>query len=359
MPINIVKDTYTLLMAVNQLPPVHSFLADRYFPTNAASDVFSTTKVIVEYKKGKKKIAPFVSPRVNGMTILRDGYTMRELAPLRIAPKRTLTIDELKERGFGEALFTQLTPEQREAKMTLDDINDLRQSITIRKEEMCAQVMFNNKVIMKEYVDDKSKPVEKEVAYYEGTNEAVFTPAANWDTTEASGKQIYNDLFEMAMMLKKNGMSATDVLVSQDVAYVMMNNEYILKMLDNRRVEAGFIQPEELAGTGATKIMTLNINGVILDIITYVEEYEDVDGNMKTYIPAKHICVTAPAAGRTVYGAVTQMEQSDGRFHTYVGQDVPKYIADANTNTREVTVSSKPLPIPNNMNCFIVAKVLA
>ena len=35
-------DTHTLLASVQQLPPLHSFLLDRYFPTNAASDVFAT-----------------------------------------------------------------------------------------------------------------------------------------------------------------------------------------------------------------------------------------------------------------------------------------------------------------------------
>ena len=29
-------DTHTLLASVQQLPPLHSFLLDRYFPTNAA-----------------------------------------------------------------------------------------------------------------------------------------------------------------------------------------------------------------------------------------------------------------------------------------------------------------------------------
>jgi hypothetical protein len=49
---------HTLLASVQQLPPLHSFLLDRYFPTNAASDVFATDDVLVEYRKGSKKAAP-------------------------------------------------------------------------------------------------------------------------------------------------------------------------------------------------------------------------------------------------------------------------------------------------------------
>ena len=70
------------------------------------------------------------------------------------------------------------------------------------------------------------------------------------------------------------------------------------------------------------------------------------------------IAVGAPAAGRTVYGAITQVEQSDGEFHTYAGRRVPKYVSSAEGNSRTLTISSRPLMIPNNKNPFIVADVL-
>ena len=51
-------DTHTLLASVQQLPPLHTFLLDRYFPTNAATDIFATNDVLVEYKKGHKESGP-------------------------------------------------------------------------------------------------------------------------------------------------------------------------------------------------------------------------------------------------------------------------------------------------------------
>ena len=52
------------------------------------------------------------------------------------------------------------------------------------------------------------------------------------------------------------------------------------------------------------------------------------------------------------------MEQTDGEFHTYTGVNVPKYISDAAHNIRELTLSSAPLPMPNNECPFSVAKVI-
>lgn len=137
-------DTHTLLASVQQLPPLHSFLLDRYFPTNAASDVFATDDVLVEYRKGSKKAAPFVAPRKGGIAILREGYTMKRFTPAHIAPKRPLSIDDLKKRGFGEALYTNLTPAQRQGVIMLGDLDELRDMNTRRKEAMAAEVIFTN-----------------------------------------------------------------------------------------------------------------------------------------------------------------------------------------------------------------------
>lgn len=351
-------DTHTLLASVQQLPPLHTFLLDRYFPTNAASDVFSTTDVLVEYKKGSKKAAPFVAPRKGGITVLREGYTMKRFTPSYIAPKRTLTIDDLKKRGFGEALYSQLTPEQRQGVIMLGDIDELRAMNMRRKEAMAAEVIFNNGCVMDEYVDDLNSFEEREVRYYDGeSNPAVYVPSAKWDTTEASGKQIINDVAAMISMLTSRGLPATEVIMAPDVADVFQSNEWILKLLDVRNVHIGGIDPETLPA-GASKIARLNIKGRMIDFLCYEDTYTEVDGTVKQFVPAGKIAVAAPAAGRTVYGAITQMEQSDGEFHTHTGMDVPKYISDVAHDVREVRLATAPLCMPNNENAFISAVVL-
>jgi len=350
-------DTHTLLASVQQLPPLHTFLLDRYFGTDAGRDIFATTDVLVEYKSGTKKAAPFVAPRKDGFTVLREGYTMKRFEPAYIAPKRPLTVDDLSKRGFGEALYSNLTPAQRQGVLTLGDIDELRGMIRRRKEAMAAEVIFTNGCIMHEYVDDLHKFEEKEVRYYDGeTNPAVYSPATNWDTTEASGKQILADLAAMCKQLTSRGLPATEVLMAPDVADVFLANEWIIKLLDNRNYMIGGVDPETLP-SGVTKIARLNVKGRMLDFLVYDEEYEEIDGTVKSYVPAGMIAVTAPGAGRTVYGAITQME-SDEQFHTYAGAEVPKYIANVGKDIREVRLASAPLCMPKNENPFITAKVL-
>ena len=283
---------------------------------------------------------------------------MRRFTPSYIAPKRPLTIDDLRKRGFGEALYPTLTPQQRQGVIMLGDLDELRDMNRRRKEAMAAQVIFTNACLMDEYVDDFHNFQEREVRYYDGeSNTAVYTPEEDWTTTEASGKQIINDVAAMVSMLTSRGLAATDVLVAPDVADIILSNEWLLKLLDNRNYQIGGVDPETLP-TGATRICRLNIKGHMMDFLSYEDTYTEVDGTVTPYIPAGTIAVGAPAAGRTVYGAITQVEQADGEFHTYAAMDVPKYLSDATHNVRELTLSSAPLCMPNNENPFITAKVV-
>ena len=171
-----------------------------------------------------------------------------------------------------------------------------------------------------------------------------------------SGK-ILKDLEAMIRMLTKRGLRASDLVCSPDVADTIINDAAVQKLLDNRRIEIGNVEPE-LLPDGAAIVARLNVLGRIISVISYDLTYTDDEGNDKLYIPSGKCVLTAPGAGRTAYGAVSQVEQSDGEFHTYAGRRVPKYVSSAEGNSRTLTISSRPLMIPNNKNPFIVADVL-
>lgn len=349
--------THYLLMAVREMTPPSTFLKDRYAPTNASTDIFATNDVLIEYKDGNKKLAPFVAPRKGGITILRDGYYMERYEPPFIAPRRMLTIDELERRGFGEALYTNLTPEQRENVMVLNDIEEMGELITRREEAMVAETMLTNACIMKHYADDlKTVYDEKKIMFYEGgSNPAKYEVTTKWGT---EGAKIIEDIYAMILQLTSRGLPATDLIVATDVAQIMINDPTIQKFLDIKNYSLGSVAPVNLPA-GATRLCVLNVYGHEITVFVYNETYEDENGEIKYYIPAGNVILTAPASARTLYGAVTQLEQSDGRFHTYTGTRIPKYLADAVANTRSITLSAAPLVVPNNKNPWVTAKVTA
>lgn len=349
--------THTLLAAIEQLPPLNSFLKNRYFPTNESTDVFSTDDVLIEYRDGSRRLAPFVAPRKGGVTITRNGSYMERYEPPCIAPRRVITLDDLKKRGFGEALLSQLTPQEREAAMLLRDADELSEMILRREEAMAAETLIKNGCVMKHYADDLGKVIEeKEIRFYEDgkPNPAWYTPAESWDDP---GNAMIGDMAAMISPLTSRGLPASELLVAPDVADVILDDEKIQKLLDIRNYNIGGVDPEILP-EGVAKVARLNIKGRMIDILSYEDTYEDSDGSIVQYIPAGHVVMLAPAVGRTLYGAVSQVEQSDGQTHTYTGQRIPKFLSDANNNSRTLTITSCPLMIPNRKTSWIAAKVL-
>lgn len=356
MEIDITK-TWTLLKAYEAIPPVTSFLKDRYFPTNAQTDVFNTDEVLVDYKEGTKTVAPFVAPVLGGMIIERSGFTTDKFAPPLIAPARQLTIDDMKKRGFGEAVFSGMTPEQRKTILTLRDLQELDQMTTRREEIMAAETMINSKCVMKHITNASSpetSPEEKVIQFYTGgSNPYQYAPAVGWDT---SGAKIIQDINAMVRMLTDKGLPAEELVVAGDVADTIINDPTLQKLLDNARMNLGGIAPLQLPN-GAAHIGTINVYGKMIKIIAYTETYEDSETKeLKPYIPAGTVILTAPACGRGLYGAVTQLEM-DGEFYTYPGRRVPLYRPDFEKNTRKVVLSSCPVLIPRAKGCWISAKV--
>lgn len=356
MAIDIYK-TQTMLAALELMTPRPTFLRDRYFPTTD-KDIFISEEVLIEYKDEKaRKIAPCVIPRKGGIPIPRDGYRTERYAPANVAPERTLTIDDLKKKQFGETLFSQRTPAEREAAVLRDDLNELKEMIDTREEYMAAQALFNNGYAMRHYANKygSGEYKEWEIRFYDGEkNDAVYTPASPWSTTS---KNLITDLAEIAAILKRRGLRAADCVFGADVANVLTNNEYILKLMDNRRLDIISMNPEKMPN-GVTSYGKINCNGTMLDLYCYSEDFVDEDGNSKTFVPEGKIVVTAPNMGHTMYGAVTQMEEADRQFYTYAAKRVPHITTDAHDSIRTLTMKAMPLAAPWYKNSAISAQVL-
>ena len=349
-----IYSTGRLIMAVEGINPKASFLRDRYFPVGAGS-IFNSEQVLVEYKDGDRRLAPVVTPYENGFPVTRRAVSMRAYTPPTVAPKRPLTIDDISKRGFGEALFGDMSPQQRAQVLVMDDLEDLDAMIARREEAMAAETMLENGCQLVELGDLASTGVDADIKFYEGgSNPAVATVTTKWD---ADGADILADMGKMVEELTKNGLPASDFVCAPDVADAIVNNEAVQKLLDNRRYDLGEVAPT-LEAPGASVMCVLNVRGHAINVISYDEMYEDAEGELVNYIPSGCGVMTAPGAGRTLYGAVTQVEQADGQFHTYARNRVPKYVANADADIRTLTLTARPLLVPNNKNPWISAKSL-
>jgi hypothetical protein len=238
----------------------------------------------------------------------------------------------------------------------VQDLADFDEMHTNREEYMAAKCMFENGYTLKQYGDKygEGEYKEFELHFYGDANDAIYAPSAMWNAADADA--IFADLHLMIQMLTTKGNNASEVLLGSDVADVLMKNPEIRELMNLARYNVGEIAPTALP-QGAARLGRLNIRGRMIDLLTYDGTYVDEEtGKVESFVPAKKIAVTAPGAGRGLYGAVNQMEQSDGLWHTYMGRRVPRYWAEK--DGRELTVSSRPLLVPKTKDCFITAEVL-
>lgn len=346
--------TYALIAAYKLMQKPKSFLRDRYFPCNPNKDIFNTEQVLIEIGEGSKKLAPFVTPLKGGVLLKRNAVRMESFMPPTIAPARTLTSDELKKRGFGEAIGGSLSPAQRQQQYLLTDIDELGDSITRREELMASDILFSNKCIMKHIADDGSKGEDMQLNFTnDGDNNALYIPSSKW-TVDTPFEIIERDIYAMILMLTSRGIAAEDMLVGTEVALILKNNKAFLKNLDTENLDAGAVTAAKDVD-GASLWGTLVIMGHRLNLFLYAETYEADDGTIKNYIPADMICITAPGAGHTCYGAHSLIPEGKEDFETYASPRIPQYVVDRKQGIRTITVFSHPVLLPKNIDPWVFA----
>src|SRR5262252_6564927 len=91
----------TLLAPFEQGPLARTFLRDTFF---GAREYPPTALVEFDFRRGRRKMAPFVAPLVGGKVMERQGFETRFYRAPRIAPVRALRTPDLEARLPGETI---------------------------------------------------------------------------------------------------------------------------------------------------------------------------------------------------------------------------------------------------------------
>ncbi len=345
-------DTYTLIAISREIAPVPSFFRDRYFPT-APEDIFDSDKVLTEYQKGDHRMAPFVTPRIGDIPVDRTGYEIYEYQPAFIAPSRLLTIDDLRKRGFGEAMYPGSTPAERAARLQLKDMTDLDKKITRREEWMAVQTMIHNACEMQEYVDSQTKGACNFIAFYDkDANEHKYTVSKKWDSAEGN---IIGDVKAMCRLLQQRGLPAADLVLGSSAAEAVLSKSELRELLNkNLAYDFGSIE-NDIVYPGVVRMGTLNFGGFRLTLWDVSETYEDDSGNTTLYFPANSAMVTAPACGHMMYGRITQIDYGSENHTDYAAKRVPKFSVDQEKDIRKMRLAARPLAAPKDYCPWIYA----
>ncbi len=336
-----IYSTRTMLQAINQAKPAYSFLKDTFFPN---VKTVPTEKVEVDYKKGKRQMAPYVSPRIGGKTLTRQGFTTKTYKVPKVAPERLLTIDDISTRSAGENIYSTKSPDERAADLLVTDLDELEQSIIRREEWACREVLLDGKLVM------KGEGVEEEIDY-NFTNKVTLSGTDMWSDS-ANCKPI-NDLKEnRRSIIKKTGKAPNVTIMSSDAADLFLESAQVKEYFDKKHILLGNIEPT-IKNPAVTFIGKVNSLG--LEVYSYDEWFIDDEEEEQPIIPEGTVLIASTGMNKMLYGAVTQVEK--GVFTTYEASRVPKVWADEENEVQKVRLSSRPLPVPEDVDSWCVLKV--
>lgn len=342
----------TMMGVIRKMPPVHTFFRSTFFSNEKT---FTTETVDMDYKKGARRLAPFVSRTIGGKAVPNTGYETRTYKPTMIAPDKITTIDDLLVRQPGEQLYSGRTPAQRAVIKMREDFTDLREMIVRREEWMCAQAMLTGKIVVvgegvKDVIDFR----------FSNLLDISADKKKNWKNGTEHNK--YADLKAWHERVQKDGFTNCNVcIMASDVATTFLMDETIQKLLDTRNYALAVIKPTQKENN-VTYLGTIHELG--LDLYQYNEWYVDdwTDPENPEELPmvpdGTMMMASTNARFSMYYGAIHMLNQKTEKWETVEGKYVPDTFIEKRPDRRFLSLQSAPVPVPHEVDSWITVKVM-
>lgn len=349
-------DPTVLTRMVDRATPKPAFLRNHFLRVNAR-DIFPTDQIIVDLRdKAGNDLAPFVTE--GHKSTERRGMKTYLMTPSRIAPKRKITMNDLKHRIWMEAVGDPFTKQARAMQILQDDTTDMLDEVHMSEEQLIAQLLQKTAYTYKNVKNDDGGGEEGEqtVSYVEVTGEdnCKFTIETGWEDETANP---YSDINAVVRAMRRNGVAPTTLIGGANVITALLNHPNICKLLDNRRYELGKFEPQYVDDL-TSLVGRIAVEGAVLNIVSYAGTYVDPDTKEnKPLIEDDNVVLTYEGSVRGLYAGVSQVEQETHSLRTHLQTVTPKFFADAKNDTLEMMLTARPLFAPMGLGSFMCGKV--
>jgi hypothetical protein len=335
--------TRTMLAALEQMLPPKSFLLDTFFPSQETSD---SEYVDIDIIKGKRRLAPFVNPKLQGKMVERLGYSTRTYKPPYVKPKSVFTAEDLLKRDPGQHMYAGgRSPAEHAAEILGRDLMDLQEQIVRREEWMAAQALNGGVITVSgdgvEDTIDFSMPAANKNLTADWSDPTVGNPAIDfraWRQVLAQG----------------SGLVPNVAVLASDVVDAFLTHAKVAGqdgLFSTRRAEIGAINVSDVQESGATYLGSLFGGG--LDLFAYDEWYVDDNGDEQPMVPAGKILLgSTRARAARHYGAIRDVAAGSASMRWF-----PKSWEEEDPSARFIMLQSAPLVVPHQIDAFGVATI--
>lgn len=344
-------NTRTMLQALEQRYPARTFFLKMFF---SVMNVADTDTIDIDIWKGKRRLAPFVNPRLQGKVVEKLSYKTLSYKPPYVKPKMVTTAADILERPAGSTIYTaNQSPAQRASLEVGKNIGTLDDMITRREEWMAASVLTTGKIVV------QGDGVDDEIDFLmEPSHLPTLSGGALW-TAHTTATPIADLRTWKKLVSKDSGLVPTDCIMGSTAYENFMQCEEVIGtsggkkgLFDLRRVDVGQIVPREQPD-GVTYIGTITELG--LDIWTYDEYYVDEiseNDEERSMMPENKVLMGSTRAYcRRQYGAIKDLKATAAvpRF--------PKTWEEDDPSARYLMLQSSPLPSMHQVDAFLCAEV--
>lgn len=335
-----IYDSGVLTGTVNSLQVPNQFLLDTFFPTEIVEE---SEEIHFDVEKDVLKLAPFVSPLVEGAIVTEKGYTTNSFKPAYIKQKTPLNAATALKRVIGEKLLGEYSPQQRMQLRTNAILMDHKTMISRRKEWMASSVLRLGSVT----ISGEAYPSQLVNFGRDAALTVALTGGARWGQT---GVNPLADLQTWAsLILTKSGSPVYAVVMGIGAWNIFKEDQTVQKRLEVQRAlaQAPTMKQDAVRTLGAVYQGT--VDGFAIWV--YNSTYVDDSGTSQPMIPTNTVLMVGDVMGVQQHGAVLDFESL---------QAVPifsKSWEENDPSMRVILSQSAPLVVPYRVNATFCATV--
>lgn len=337
--------TVVLNRVVEYLPRPSSFLLDTFFPSIQTDD---SEEIYFDIDKSKPRLAPFVSPLVEGKVVTNDGFETRSFKPAYVKDKRRFDPNGPLKRQIGETIGGSLTPMSRRETALNRALNNQLENLTRREEVMASEALRRGQVT----VTGDNYPTQVVNFQRDPLLTQVLTGATRWGET---GVRVLDNVEDWAGVVHQVSGAAARTVVMDPLAWrIFKNDEKVERLLEIRRGTANtLIIDPILRGQGNEKARYVGSIGDF-DFWVYNDAYVDDAGQPQTVLPPYTVIVGSRTflEGVRAYGVI-QDEKANYRSNHYF----TKSWLEEDPALRWLLMQSAPLIVPYRPNASFCATV--
>lgn len=336
--------TNQLIGVVQGFPPPPSALLDRYFGQQSVSDA---EEIHFDLIPGKRRVAPFVSPLVEGKVVANRGFVTRTFKPAYIKDKRRFLPTDAVKRGIGEQIGGSLSPQQRRDANLAFQLQDMLEMISRRQEIMASEALRTGKVTV---VGDN---YPTQVVDFQRTAALTLTALAGTARWGQAAEAPLDDLQTMSdLVLKTSGTTPLDVIMGINAWKNFRKNATVVARLDNRNMQGNALATSNQFQEGLSFKGTIDGYNVFVYGGWYIDPTDDVT-ELEIWPNDQVVVTSGGVEGVRAYGAIL-----DGRAGLKAMPYFPKMWEQEDPAVEWLMLQSAPLMVPTRPDASAMLDVL-